>query len=104
MQDLISRQAAIDALNGEINITGRANAEAVRGYVRLVKDRLERLPSAERRGRWIVVSDGYGNGEATACICECSECKDTIWVYKKSDRKWKYCPNCGARMDGGENG
>lgn len=58
----------------------------------------------ERRGRWIVVSDGYGNGEATACICECSECKDTIWVYKKSDRKWKYCPNCGARMDGGENG
>ena len=45
--DLISRQAAIDALNGEINITGRANAEAVRGYVRLVKDRLERLPSAQ---------------------------------------------------------
>ena len=45
--DLISRQAAIDALNGEINTTGRANAEAVRGYVRLVKDRLERLPSAQ---------------------------------------------------------
>ena len=54
---------------------------------------------AQRTGRWIVVSDGYGNGEATACICECSECKDTIWVYKKSDRKWKYCPNCGAKME-----
>ena len=45
--DLISRQAAIDALNGEIEITGRTNAEAVKGYVRLVKDRLERLPSAQ---------------------------------------------------------
>ena len=47
MSDLISRQAAIDALDGEIEITGRTNAEAVKGYVRLVKDRLERLPSAQ---------------------------------------------------------
>ena len=47
MDDLISRQAAIDALDGEIEITGRTNAEAVKGYVRLVKDRLERLPSAQ---------------------------------------------------------
>ena len=46
MSDLISRQAAIDALDGEIEITGRTNAEAVKGYVRLVRDRLERLPSA----------------------------------------------------------
>ena len=47
MDDLISRQAAIDALDGEIEITGRTNAKAVKGYVRLVKDRLERLPSAQ---------------------------------------------------------
>ena len=45
--DLIERQAAIDALDGEIEITGRTNAEAVKGYVRLVRDRLERLPSAQ---------------------------------------------------------
>ena len=47
MDDLISRHQAIDALNSEITITGRTNAEAVMGYVRLVKDRLERLPSAQ---------------------------------------------------------
>ena len=46
-EDAISRQAAIDALDGKIEITGRTNAEAVKGYVRLVKDRLERLPSAQ---------------------------------------------------------
>lgn len=46
-EDTISRQAAIEALDGEIEITGRTNAEAVKGYVRLVKDRLERLPSAQ---------------------------------------------------------
>lgn len=62
-----------------------------------------RFPSAQperKTGKWIVVSDGYGNGEATAHICECSECKDTIWVYKKAPRRWNYCPNCGARMEG----
>lgn len=52
-----------------------------------------------KHGRWIVVSDGYGNGDAAAHICECSECKDTIWVYKKATRRWNYCPNCGAVME-----
>jgi hypothetical protein len=47
MSDTISRQAAIDALDGKLEITGRTNAEAVKGYVRLVKDRLERLPSEQ---------------------------------------------------------
>ena len=56
-------------------------------------------PDAVRHGRWITVSDGYGNGLATARICECSLCKDTIWVYKDGKREWHYCPNCGARMD-----
>lgn len=47
MSDLISRQAAIEAFDGEISVTGRANAEAVRGYVNLVRDRIKRLPAAD---------------------------------------------------------
>lgn len=97
--DLIDRQAAIDALcNNCDHVQAVCAHYPCKQYIAV-----EKLPSAEperKTGRWIVVSDGYGNGEATACICECSECKDTIWVYKKSDRKWKYCPNCGARMGG----
>ena len=45
--DLIDRQAAIEALDGEITVTGRVNAEAVRGYANLVCDRIKRLPSAQ---------------------------------------------------------
>ena len=61
---------------------------------------IEAAPTIEsKHGRWITVSDGYGNGVATASICECSLCKDTIWVYKNDKRKWNYCPNCGAKMD-----
>ena len=60
---------------------------------------LESLKESEQKpktGHWKVVSDGYGDN---AYICECSECKDTVWVYKDADRKWNYCPNCGAKME-----
>ena len=52
-------------------------------------------PQEPRKGHWEVVSDGYSDN---AYICECSECKDTVWVYKDADRKWNYCPNCGTDM------
>lgn len=52
-------------------------------------------PQEPRKGHWEVVSDGYSDN---AYICECSECKDTVWIYKDADRKWNYCPNCGADM------
>lgn len=45
--DCISRQAAIDALDGEIEITGKANAKAVLKYTQMVSDRIKALPSAQ---------------------------------------------------------
>ena len=78
--DTISRQEAIDALDGEIEITGRTNAEAVKGYVRLVKDRLERLPSAQpdlssySDKLWRNAYD-RGRKEAMEEIIRCGECK-----------------------------
>jgi NADH pyrophosphatase NudC (nudix superfamily) len=50
---------------------------------------------APKLSHWRVISKGYGDN---ACICECAKCKDTVWVYLNADRKWKYCPNCGAKM------
>ena len=47
MQDLISRQAAIDAIRGEIEINGYSH----------VVDVLEQLPSAQPEQRWIPVSE-----------------------------------------------
>lgn len=58
---------------------------------------IKALEQEPKTGQWKVVSDGYGD---SAYICECSECKDTVWVYKDADRKWNYCPNCGAKMRG----
>lgn len=105
MNDYIDRQAAIDAIckhGTELERRGITVLTVV-NHKQVTVDLLENLPSAEvvpvKHGRWIVVSDGYGNGDATAHICECSECKDTIWVYKKATRRWNYCPNCGAKME-----
>ena len=47
MQDLISRQAAIDAIRGEIEINGYSH----------VMDVLEQLPSAQPEPKWIPVSE-----------------------------------------------
>lgn len=93
MDDLISRQAAIEALDGEIEITGRTNAEAVKGYVRLVKDRLERLPSAQperKKGKWINRSLNILYPEWERYTCS---------VCGEHSNRYDYCPNCVARMD-----
>ena len=92
--DMIHRQAAIDALDGEIEITGRTNAEAVKGYVRLVKDRLERLPSAQperKKGKWIDYSDeGYVECPFCHSATNCDGNKDEL----------HFCFSCGADLRG----
>ena len=54
---------------------------------------VDKIPSADvapvRHGRWV-----YSIGMAWNYVC--SECGKSIGVIKH-----KYCPNCGAKMDGG---
>ena len=35
----------------------------------------------------------------TMYLAECSNCKDTVWVYRNIKNNWNYCPNCGAKME-----
>ena len=44
-------------------------------------------------GRWISYLDG--DSIMPERRYRCSECCDRGW-----GRKWPYCPNCGAKMDG----
>lgn len=49
-----------------------------------------------------VVHGKWQMGES-GCMYFCSECE--LWVFPRESREWNYCPNCGAKMDGGkENG
>jgi len=85
MNDTISRQAAIEAINRAVT------KEVARWSV-------EELPSAEvepvKRGRWIddgFYADYYGHHEY-----RCSECGECYIDY---EMEWHYCPNCGAKME-----
>ena len=90
MSDLISRQAATDAM-GCIS-DSICEQQAI--------DALWELPAIEaepiKHGRWKDKEDPYGFFDT---IPVCSECGHTT----KMREKYRYCPNCGARMDGGED-
>lgn len=61
---------------------------------------LRGMPAADvapvRHGQWIV--KGYVCGETEY---QCSECKETEW--RTSASRLKYCPFCGAKMDGADH-
>lgn len=50
----------------------------------------------KKRGHWIFrirYSDHPGSA-----LCECSYCRNIVWVYDDPRRRFKYCPMCGAEM------
>ena len=57
MDDLISRQQAIDAIHCNIVVTGRENAELVAKTIGEFADRIKALPSAQSEPQWIPVSE-----------------------------------------------
>lgn len=99
MDDLISREAAIGALDGKLTITGRENAETIRDYINGVDKKLRELPSAERRGRWIV-RDNPGTGWYEVTCSECGEDVTStvplVGFFPDVKVLWDYCPNCGS--------
>ena len=86
MAEYIDKEALRDALYG-------ADAITMNG-VKI----LNQFPSADvepvKHGRW-VCGDYYDVGDV------CSECD---WDSQMVCPSYRYCPNCGAKMDGGGNG
>lgn len=88
--DLISRQDAIEAISNDI--MGGLNYESI----------LKKIPTVEaepvRHGRWIFHRmDEDENGLYECSECHCGETHSPNVVVR-------YCWNCGARMDGEEEG
>ena len=86
MSDYINREDTIKAIESE---TYRHD------YLDHVIDIIEDIPSADvapvRHGHWIK-NDPHCDG--LAFLWNCSECGE------ESDEGYRYCPACGARMDG----
>ena len=91
MSDLISRQAAIEAL------TEYGNGRAVFISVGEAVIRIEQLPPIQPRGKWIYHIDDLFPAESTK---ECDQCHAEQPLICDDE----FCPHCGADMRGEQNG
>ena len=100
MDDLVSRQLAIATA-----ISGRVRTQDGEDWIRVseVRESLYAVPSidAVKHGHWISTDDGW-DGEYFVCS-ECG-CPWTLIEGSPEENGMNFCPSCGARMDGEENG
>ena len=92
MAEYIEREAAVDAVTDiyydtpEINLTAEKLEAAINGI-----QAAEVAPVVH--GRWETNSD-----RPDSLICSVCKCGFDMWKHDPHN----YCPNCGAKMDGGE--
>lgn len=56
--------------------------------------------SPVRNGRWNCTNKAYGEYECSVCLGRDSDCSDYYGAHVVTEQE--YCPNCGAKMDGGD--
>jgi len=98
--DLISRQAAIDAID-RLDIPEDMCVFEILSHIEL---EIGNLPSAQperKRGKWIEDDDGWDE-----VIWRCSEC-DAVFTLvdgTPKENEYYFCPHCGADMRGEQDG
>ena len=110
MIDYISRQAALDALGVTKNATKYGGDHS--GYdTRMlyeIHDALTGIPAADvvpvMHGKWedkeVIHKKCIEEWQSARCSA-CGKYHTTPYMYYFDD--FKFCPNCGAKMDGGES-
>ena len=102
-RELALRQAQLDCAAASAAKLRRQNGElreAAAKVTRLAGDAAE-----ERRGQWNGEGDGYADGELVIDVWHCSNCDYRIDDGTDDPELLpKYCPGCGARMDGDSYG
>ena len=114
--DCISRQAAIDALDEQIDLCNKALGsfdistkdeyaiKVERASLKVYREQLENLPSVQperKTGRLIQKSRTVMGGDYTERWYECSECNKRLlrsrWTDDDNLSDW--CPHCGSPME-----
>lgn len=95
MAEYIEREAAIKAMEKADYTAISSDADDCKAdYLREI---IESVPAADVvpvvHGEWLLRHEGHGH------YWECSACHKNPCIYVTKDTN--YCPNCGAKMDGG---
>lgn len=98
MAEYINKDKLLESIEHSVVFTVRPDEPSaeLRGANKVI-DRVRSAPAADveevRHGRWIAVTFGD---------MRCSLCGEVYGVCGGLLGDYNYCPNCGARMDGGE--
>ena len=94
MAEYIERSAGVSILRAKANMAVLMDAAP---YFEKAAQMLEKLPAADVapvvHARWLTSSD-----IPDTLICSKCNCIYDMWKHDAHN----YCPNCGAKMDGGE--
>lgn len=99
--EYIRRDAAMKAVASQY---GACRSPAQNRMIDEIRNKIRRMPAADVaevvHGRWIDGAEDFtcGNHNAECSICRCYVSWDGC------DEDFNYCPNCGAKMNGGSNG
>ena len=107
MTDYIRREDAVKIAEKY----GLANGSVLgrhTGLAGCIASEISALPAADVaevvHGQWEGEGDGYADGEIVLDVWHCSQCGYCIDDGTDNpDCLPKYCPGCGARMDGGND-
>ena len=100
MNDLISRQAAIDAIE-HANGTVYWNQTLMESLVSVV----ESVPTIDpvKHGEWVKDGEAYALYKCSACNDLCTVAGWANCIPEEQMRRvFRFCPNCGARMERSE--
>ena len=97
MSDLIRREDAIAVVADYFDTIGFAR--------RYAKALINKVPSAERKGEWIYCEDDVAMCDGYRCD-KCGFFVPWDYEHKFIDfiNDYHFCPNCGAKMKGAEDG
>lgn len=119
MAEYIEREAVIDEIEGatwsniscqKILVEGAACEADALYKATDIYNAIKSVPTADvvevRHGKWVETQEPLG-----WCDVDCAECSvcHESWIIDEDSSiddyecMWHYCPNCGAKMDGGNN-
>ena len=102
MAEYIEREAVMKIID-DYGCTHGGTLGSHSGAVDVVGSAIYKLPAADvvpvKHGHWISLDDYFEDAQ-------CSECGDALVIgdcsFNDFCECYKFCPNCGAKMDGGE--
>lgn len=106
MKEYIEREAFVAELNKGTIVSGDLYGMGIMVGIDFATKEAVNAPAADvvevRHGRWEAWMPDE-NGETREFICTgCRSMVEMSWKQKECDYEW--CPYCGAKMDGGNNG